>query len=1111
MRIGVLGETGAWQGDDAPIDLGARKQRAILAALALSGGRPVSYDALVDLLWGDAPPDGLPGTLHVYISGLRRALEPDRAPRTPATVLVTVGGGYALRVPPPLVDATRFERAVTSVHRRLGAGDLLAPPAIAAPELDAALAELDEALEWWRGVPFADLEDSPSVTAARARLEELRSVALEDRAVLGLALGQHGRVAGELEALTAAYPLRERLWGLRALALARAGRQADALDALRQVREVLDEELGLEPSPELRDLQTAVLRQDPALAWGRGDAGRAAAATAALGEGAAPESVTPSLPPWPLVGRDAQLELLVSRLDTAAGGTPAYVALTGEPGIGKSRLCAELAAVAAADGARVLLGRCSQDDGAPPLWPWQQVLRGLGLDLDAEPDEDEGAEFRTWESVVGRVAGAARDETLVVVLDDLHWADPPTLRVLRLLMTTVEKGRLLVLATWRPHPEPTGALADVAEALARRHATRLQLTGLRPAEVAEVVAAVAETEPSAAQARQLAARTDGNPFFLVEYARLARDGDLDALMSEAEPPTAVNDVLLRRLDRLPEDSRAVVRWAGVIGRGFELGVLAEAAGVSEDDVLDLLDPAIDAGLVREDGIGRYRFDHALVRDASYGGFSLTRRARAHARVAEVLDAHPGRVSESARHWLAAGPAHAAHAWRAAAAAAAEVRRVHAHEQAAELLIAALAAWQQDPDRSARDHYDLLMDLGEAYRWRGDWAPLQEATERAIDVAEELGDVRLLARAASAMTVGALWQSAAHGVVHARVVAALRRSLEQLPGEDDPLRCHVMLSLANELYYGSTFEERSALVEQALAMARRLEDESLVMEACQVGFVSLWCPQTADHRLELISEALEIAARTGQERSFTVSAALSTVVHAELGQVPQMWEMAAVAREHAERLRLPYGLMVLDSVELPWLAMAGRFDEGERLLADLVALGEQMELHQKEEALAGGIMALRTWQGRVAEVVPVVEALAGGPLPSSTTVAAYMLRSGEPDRARAFLAQHPVELDGVTWFSMLNWACAAEVALGLGDPALGARAYDLLAPYAGRSACAGSGSALGPVDGFLALAAAATGEGDLATRHADRAQELLEQWEIPVAAHWLRDLRDRHGF
>ena len=206
MRVSVLGATEVWR-DDQRVSLGTRKRRALVAALALSGGRPVSVDALVDLLWADSPPDGVAGTLQVYVSGLRRALEPDRAPRAPATVLVTVAPGYALHLPDGALDAARFDRTVSDVHRRLGKpGSLWEPPALSGDELAATVHELDEALALWRGVPYVELEDAAAAVAERARLEELRSVALEDRAVAALALGDHGTVAAELEALTVGVP-----------------------------------------------------------------------------------------------------------------------------------------------------------------------------------------------------------------------------------------------------------------------------------------------------------------------------------------------------------------------------------------------------------------------------------------------------------------------------------------------------------------------------------------------------------------------------------------------------------------------------------------------------------------------------------------------------------------------------------------------------------------------------------------------------------------------------------------------------------------------------------------------------------------------------------------
>ena len=210
--------------------------------------------------------------------------------------------------------------------------------------------------------------------------------------------------------------------------------------------------------------------------------------------------------------------------------------------------------------------------------------------------------------------------------------------------------------------------------------------------------------------------------------------------------------------------------------------------------------------------------------------------------------------------------------------------MHAHDTAAELLAAARESIGHDADATPQDRYDLLMDLADAHRWRGAWSDLLETVEQAIETADEMDDVRLLARASSAMTIGALWQSAGHGETHDTVVAALRRALDGLPAADDPLRCRVMLGLANELYYSASFEERRALIEQALAMARRLGDDQLVLDACEVGFVSLWRPDTAELRLELASEAMEIASRIGNERAFVVASTLTAVAHGECGHV-----------------------------------------------------------------------------------------------------------------------------------------------------------------------------------------------------------------------------------
>ena len=418
----------------------------------------------------------------------------------------------------------------------------------------------------------------------------------------------------------------------------------------------------------------------------------------------------PSGPVWPLVGRWAEYDALCGTLEAGAT-SPVFASLVGDPGIGKSRLAAELAAQAEATGRTVAVGRCSRDEGAPPLRPWRDVLRGLSAELPVLEDDEltgaDGASFRTWDRIVGAVLSAVRDRPALVILEDLHWASPSTLRALRLLVESADRGRLMVLVTWRAHPEPDGLLADVAEALARRHALRVELDGLGDTEVGEVVELVVGLRPSVPQAAALRSRTDGNPFFLVEYARLAAEGgDLDRLLREPKPPAAVQDVLRRRLAHLPVDTLGTLRTAAVIGREVDVATLALAETCDEERVLDLLEPARLAGLVRDQGDDRYAFAHALVADTLRAGVPPSRLARTHVRVAQALE-HTGRASELARHWLAAGPAYATQARGATLAAASAARGVHAHEEATELLLRALDLLPHDPTATLRDRYDLL--------------------------------------------------------------------------------------------------------------------------------------------------------------------------------------------------------------------------------------------------------------------------------------------------------------------------------------------------------------------------------------------------------------------
>src|SRR6266516_667105 len=342
MRFRLLGPLELDDGGRT-IDISRPKQRALLAVLLLNANRVVSTDSLIDALWEEHIPDTAAKALQVHVSHLRRLLG--------ATRLQTKAPGYLLQVADGEYDVHEVEALVRQARTESPAQ---------------ARVTWQRARSLWRGEPFADFGTQRFAQAEIARLEELRLVAIEGHLEAELTRGQPAELIGELESLVTEHPLRERFRYQLMLALYRSGRQAEALEAYRDARGVLREELGLEPSRALRDLERAILSQDPSLeqkpAEGLGDDGESA--------------------PGTFVGRKPELGDLVAGLDDALGGRGRLILLTGEPGIGKSRLADELIRRARERGADILVGRCWEAGGAPAYWPWVQSLRGYIRELD---------------------------------------------------------------------------------------------------------------------------------------------------------------------------------------------------------------------------------------------------------------------------------------------------------------------------------------------------------------------------------------------------------------------------------------------------------------------------------------------------------------------------------------------------------------------------------------------------------------------------------------------------------------------------------------------------------------------------------------------------------
>ena len=329
MRICVLGACRVIDQEGAEVELGSRKPRSIVAALALTPGRPVSVDTLADLVWGGEPPRTAQGSLHAYLSGLRSALEPERPSRGAASVIETTDHGYVLRAPASAVDAHAFADHVGAAGRVLAplASQFEIGPTAGWPtraEVSGAVDRLDDMLATWGGEPYADLPDHPDVLAARSSLERLRAAAEEARLLGLLAVGDHAGVLATTESATARNPMDEALWATHALALVRAGRQADALEALRTVRATLVEELGIDPGSRLRALEAAVLRQAPEIEQTLTAPVVAApvAASVPVPTPAAPVPAHGGVHGDPTVGRQTERAVLSALLDAGCGRRP---------------------------------------------------------------------------------------------------------------------------------------------------------------------------------------------------------------------------------------------------------------------------------------------------------------------------------------------------------------------------------------------------------------------------------------------------------------------------------------------------------------------------------------------------------------------------------------------------------------------------------------------------------------------------------------------------------------------------------------------------------------------------------------------------------------------
>ncbi|MGS2640998.1 BTAD domain-containing putative transcriptional regulator [Streptosporangium sp. G12] len=1055
--------------DEVRLGVGGPRQRAVLARLLVAGGTLVSVDTLVDDLYGDAPPPSVVATIQAYVSNLRRVVEPERPPRTPPRLLVGRPPGYLLATAD--VDAVRFTELVSGPESR-PAGETLD--------------RLEEALRLWRGLPYGEFHGELWAAPEVNRLRELRLVAMERHAQAHMDLGRPQAVITGLEAEADANPLRERLWHLLALALYRTGRQADALGALRRARDLFADRLGLDPGPGLRALEEDILRQDDRLLLPSVPAVPVSVAVS-------PASPVPH-------GRDRQLADLESL--PACGGL-AIAAVSGEPGIGKTWLLEAFRDRCAGSGHLVLWGRCPETEGAPPLWPWLQILRALArvcpppdsralaglMDDETPAGSTEAARLRRHQAVADWVTATARTRPTVIVLDDLQWADTASLGMLGdvvALIGDAEKGASVTVVTAFREGADLLPLDGVLGRLARHDLLRLRLTGLG-SDTVRAIAAEIGVEVDEDTARALTERTGGNPFFVRETVRtLAQGGTLDAV------PGAVADLIRRRVAALGPRVGDVLGTAAVLGRDFDPDVVAQAC---REEVYDLLDRAAHAGLLLPRA-RRMAFAHDLVRETLLDDIPPLRRARIHRELMTALAARPAvDVAVIAHHAIEAGPAAYGEAtgWARAVAEQASLRL--AYEEAAVWWGRAVEAHGSSAG-DPLDHVDLLLRQVQALLKAGDPLGAREARARAVRAADRAtgrGGPALIARALTALDAPSAWTLRnPYEEVELRLVHRFEMALRSLPEGDGSERALLLGGLAQELYDGSDDPRCDSFSAEAVEMARRLGDPHLLMRTLNARQLSL--PQAAHpHELvEIATELIDLASRTRMPEYELLGWLLLTHHRLQLFDVAGADEAALRCDAMLERLPLPWPRFQHTMWRANRLVLAECFDEAEALYREAERQAGRLGMWYAGAVVATGRILLHYRRGSLADAGPLIDSITGihATMDHDTRILRLCAQGRVEEAARTVKNGWPRPPGDWSWLTMTCLQSEAQAAVG--DLPACRASYAALLPHGGSVAVGSAIALAGPVDWFLARLASALGEHETAVehlaslvRHADR--------------------------
>jgi class 3 adenylate cyclase/tRNA A-37 threonylcarbamoyl transferase component Bud32 len=837
----------------------------------------------------------------------------------------------------------------------------------------------------------------------------------------------------------------------------------------------------------------------------------------------------------PFIGRQREQEQLRAALARVLSGEGVTVMVVGEPGIGKTRLTDEFATFARLRGAQVLLGHCYEGGVSVPYLPFVEAFRqhartrddeALRRDLGAgapevatlvsevrrrlpeipepTPLEGEAERIRLFESVASFLRNAAAATPLTLILDDLHWADKPTLLLLQHLARSIAGERVLLVGTYRDvELERTHPLSEIVAVLRREQLyERVLLRGLSFEGVRDLLRARSGQDPPEGFVQRLLDETEGNPFFLAEVLRhlteigaIRREdgqwtGDLSLI--EQNIPEGVREVIGRRLSLLDEATNQMLTIASAMPDGFSYEVLTRVSELGEDALLDTLDATLRARLIverKDDRGGAYEFTHALIRQTLYGELSTPRRVRLHRQIGEALETlHAASLEPQlpalAYHFFQAvqtgGSDKAVDYSRRAGERAAELM---AHEEAAAHFDRALQAldFAGAPEDSVR--CELLLGLAQARFRSGDGEASQASFRAAAEIAQSCGLPEALARAA----LGFAGPQATYGPAVPERVRLLEAALEALGPDDSRLRARLLGRLAQEFVFSEEHDKSAPLAEEAVAVARRLGDPVTLARALMGMRWAIGGPDEPERQRALSEETVRLAIQAG-DREAQLAAynfLINDLRHAEQME-PARRAIAEQARL-ADELRQPFyrwwSLLYAASEAM----FQGQYTEAQRLASEALAIGRQLDPPAALQYYAGQIVFIRHETGGFEEFASAIRESTRdvSDTPGWRLVLANLraeLGDEEPARREfEYFASRdfePLPRDAI-WLSMMSLVAA--LCIRLNDTERAARVYELLTPYTGRT----FGTTLNPVgtmDEALGRLAALLGRWDEAKRH-----------------------------